>query len=791
MKKIFLSLVLPMLIPLLVSAQLTISGTVREKNSGQALTGASIGIEGQYLGTTSNESGNFTLKNLKKGSYTLKVTYIGYADFVTNIELNKDISLAVTLEKRAVLQDEVIISATRAAENEPSTFTNVDKKEIGTINFGQDIPYLLNSTPSLVVSSDAGNGVGYTSLRIRGSDISRINVTVNGIPLNDAESQGVFWVNMPDFASSVDNVQIQRGIGTSTNGSAAFGASINFQTTKLNPLPYAEYDVSYGSFDTWKNTLVAGTGLMAGHCAVDVRLSKLNSNGYVERGKSDLKSMFISGGYYGEKTIIKAVITSGKEKTYLAWMGVPKDSLKTNRRYNPFSYENQTDNYQQDHYQLLFSQELGRRFLLNAALHYTYGRGYYEEFEKNSDFASYGLPDVIIGGDTISTTNLVRQKWLDNHFYGFTFSGTYDNHKNLKVILGGAGNQYLGDHFGEIIRADYLRIADTAYRWHENNSKKSELNIYTKINLNFGKKVFAYADLQYRTVRFGLDGLDSKLRDISQNHTFNFFNPKIGVTYNISNKHSLYLALALSNREPNGNNFSDADPSGPVPVPETMFNTELGYTFTSKYVTTTANGYFMYYKNQLVLTGEINDVGYAIMSNVPRSYRAGVEISAAARLFKRLKWEVNASFSRNKILDFTEYVDDWDNGGQIQNKLGTTNLAFSPEITAANSLTYNFIENFNISLISKYVSRQYIDNTSDKARSLNPFCISDIMVDYSFKLGFIKEIRASFMVNNIFNKKYENNAWVYRYYYNGSYQTMDGYFPQAGINFMAGLKVKL
>ena len=791
MKKIMLGLVLPMLVPLLSWGQLSITGTIKEKNTGQALYGASVGFEGLYIGTISDESGNFGFKNLKKGAYIIKFSFIGYTDVVKKIDLTENITLNIEMEKRAVLQDEVIISATRVSENEPTTYTNVDKNRINKINFGQDIPYLLNTTPALVTSSDAGNGIGYTSLRIRGSDMTRINVTINGIPVNDAESQGLFWVDMPDLASSIDNVQIQRGIGTSTNGSAAFGASINFQTVKLNPEPYGEYDLSYGSFDTWKHSLMAGTGLLAGHWALDVRLSKLNSNGYIDRAKSDMKSLFISGGYYGEKTIIKAVIFSGKEKTYQAWMGVPKDSLNSNRTYNPYTYDNQTDNYQQDNYQLLFSQQIGKRFLVNAALHYTYGRGYYEEYEENSAFASYGLPNVITGNDTITETNLVRQKWLDNHFYGFTYSGTYDNHKNLKIVLGGSGNQYLGDHFGDIIRADYLALSDQNYRWHYNTSKKSDFSLYTKISLKFRKKVYTYLDLQYRYINFNLDSIDSKLRDITQQHRFNFFNPKIGLTYDINNNHSVYLALALSNREPNGNNFSDANPSEPKPKAETMFNTELGYTFKSRHVTTTLNGYYMYYKNQLVLTGEINDVGYAIMNNVPSSYRAGIELSAAARIFKHLAWEMNICFSKNKIIDFTEYLDDWDNGGQIQHELGTTNIAFSPDITAANSFTYNFIEKFNISLISKYVSRQYVDNTSDKERSLNPFCVSDIVMDYSFKLGIIKEISVSLMLNNIFNKKYENNAWVYRYYYNGIYNKMDGYFPQAGISFMAGLKVKL
>ncbi len=791
MKRVVLCLVLPILFPLWVSAQFSITGTVRDKKTGGTLEGASVGIEGQYLGTITNSAGEFTLKNLKKGDYILKITYVGYSDFRQEINLNKDITINAELEKTAVLQDEVIISATRASQNEPSTYINIDKKEISKINLGQDIPFLLISTPSLVVSSDAGNGVGYTSLRIRGSDMTRINTTVNGIPMNDAESQGVFWVDLPDFASSVDNVQIQRGIGTSSNGSAAFGASINFQTTKLNPLPYAEYDLSYGSFDTWKNTLMAGTGLLGGHWTADIRLSKLNSNGYIERGKSDMKSLFFNAGYYGKKTIVKMVVMSGKEKTYQAWEGVPKDSLKTHRRYNPFTYDNQTDNYQQDNYQLLFSQEAGKKFLFNAALHYTYGRGYYEEFKENSPFASYGLADVIIGNDTLDAANIVRQKWMDNDFYGFTFSGTYDNHKNLNIVLGGAGNQYLGRHFGDIIKAQYIDITDKNYRWYSNDSKKSELNVYAKFNLSFKNKIFTYADLQCRMVKFFLDGFDSQLRNVTQAHPFFFFNPKLGLTYNINNKHSLYLALALSNREPNGNNFADANPAKPRPREETMFNTELGYIFKSKYVTTTLNGYYMYYKDQLVLTGEINDVGYPIMTNVPRSYRAGIELSAAARLFKILSWEANACFSRNEIMNFTEYVDDWDNGGQVQNNLGTTDIAFSPAVTASNNFTLKFPENFNISLVSRYVSRQYIDNTSDKARSLDPYFVSDIVLDYTFKLRFIKEIRISLMLNNVFNEKYENNAWVYRYWYNGTYNTEDGYFPQAGINFMAGLKVRL
>jgi len=782
MNKLFFAWIIPILMPFAGKTQCSINGTITDRSTGKALSGASVSIAGQFIGTTSDSSGNYLITKLKQGSYQVKVTYVGYSIWVKNIEITGSNRCNVQLEKNTVLQDEVIISATRATDDQPSTFTNVGKSQISRINHGQDLPYILNSTPALVTSSDAGNGVGYTGLRIRGSDLTRINVTINGIPANDAESQGVFWVDMPDLASSIDNVQIQRGIGTSTNGSAAFGASINFETTKLNPEAYATYDGAYGSFNTWKQTLMAGTGLLANHFSFDLRLSKLNSNGYIERASTDMKSLFFNAGYYAKKTIVKLVIFTGKEKTYQAWNGVPKDSLLTNRRYNSFTYKNQTDNYQQDNYQLLFSQEAGKHFLFNAALHYTYGRGYYEEYREGDPFSDYGLPNPIIGNDTITSTNLVRQKWLNNHFYGFTFSGCYDNHKNLQITLGGAGNHYDGDHYGYINWAQYASEIPLNYQWYDNTSLKKELSIYAKVNYNPVKKITAYLDLQYRTLSFGLDSIDATLRNITQSHRFNFFNPKVGITYDISNKHRVYLALAMSNREPNGNNYADADPLKPLPKQETMYNAELGYTFHSKYITSTVNGYYMYYKDQLVLTGQINDVGYPIMTNVPESYRAGIELSAAARLFKRLSWEINACFSQNKIRNFTEFVDeydpDWNFIGQKQNNLGTTDI-----------VTVNFVENFNISLISKYVSRQYIDNTSSKDRSLNPYCVSDIAVDYSFKTKFIKEIKVSLMLNNLFSKKYENNAWVYRYYMDGGYHTSDGYFPQAGISFLSGLKL--
>ncbi|MEI6852856.1 MAG: TonB-dependent receptor [Bacteroidota bacterium] len=816
MKKKVCMLCLLLLMAIGSRAQNSISGRITDRATGSPLQGASVSIEGQFAGTTTDARGHYQISNLRKDTYSFRVSYVGYSSYTKSIFVSGTIANDVQLDRNTILQDEVIISATRATDDQPGTISRMDLQKIMRINRGLDLPYVLGTTPALVTSSDAGNGVGYTGLRIRGSDLTRINVTINGIPVNDAESQGVFWVDLPDLASSIDNVQIQRGIGTSTNGSSAFGASINFETTKLNPEPYAIYDGGYGSFGTWKHTLSAGTGLLAKHFTFDLRLSKLNSKGYIERASTDMRSLFFNAGYYGKKTIVKFVMFSGKEKTYQAWNGVPKCKLDNDtaamhqlvvddgwspdeiqnlydapaRRFNRFLYKNQTDNYQQDNYQLLFSQEVGKRFQLNAALHYTFGKGYYEEYRDADAFADYGLTNPIIGADTLTATNLVRQKWLKNYFYGFTFSGRYDNHKNLEITLGGSGNRYDGDHYGNITWAQYAANIPMDYQWYDNTSMKQELSLYGKINYKPVDKVTTYLDLQYRTIRFKLDSVDAKLRDISQTHRFNFFNPKVGVTYNITNNHRVYLALAMANREPNGNNYADADPLKPMPLPETMYNAELGYSFFNFNFTTSVNGYFMYYKDQLVLTGAINDVGYPVMSNVPKSYRAGIEVLAAVRFLKHFNWEANVCLSQNKIMDFTEYVDDWDNGGQIQNKLGTTDIAFSPTVVASNNFTLNFVENFNISLITKYVSRQYIDNTSARERSLDPYCVSDIVVDYTFKLGFIKEVKLSLMLNNIFSKKYENNAWVYRYSYNGGYRVMDGYFPQAGISFLSGIRVK-
>lgn len=785
-------LALPVVLPLLSMAQFTISGKVSDKLTGEALTGAVVSISNTYIAFNTDADGGFKIKSMKKGKYEIKLSFIGYKPINQIVDLSNDLTLNFQMEVSPVLQDEVIISATRADDRSPSTFENIKKSEIEKMNLAQDLPILIDGTPSVVTSSDAGAGVGYTGIRIRGSDITRINVTINGIPVNDAESQGVFWVNMPDLSSSVDNIQIQRGVGTSTNGSSAFGASMNIQTLKLNPEPYAEISTAYGSFNTLKTSVMAGTGLIGEKWSFDGRLSRISSNGYIDRATSNLKSFYVSGAYYGKKSLLKLIVFSGKEKTYQAWQGVPKDSLKTNRRFNPFTYDNQTDNYQQDNYQMIYSYEFNKHWNLNAAIHYTYGRGYYEEYKEDASYSNYGLADVYIGNDTIRSTNLVRQKWLDNHFYGFTFSTKY-NTKNFDLTIGGAGNKYDGDHYGEIIWAQISNFQKDR-RWYDNTGIKSDINVFAKANLLLAEKVNLYADVQYRYVDYTINGIDGILRDISQFHYFNFVNPKAGIVYQVNKMNRLYLSFAIANREPNGNNYADADLTRQIPTSEVLYDFELGYNFNSKVINLDLNAFYMDYKNQLILTGEINDVGYAIMTNIPKSYRVGIEISSEINILKNLKLNINGAFSSNKIKDFIEYTDeydaDWNYLGQKVTPLGETDISFSPDIVAGGNLCYIPFKGFQASFISKYVGKQYVDNTNSTDRMLSPYFISNFLLSYTIKTKFIKEIGLSFLVNNIFNKMYESNAWVYQYYQGGEHYTDDGYFPQAGINFLGGVNLK-
>ncbi len=806
MKKKWIAISIAVILPFMAWSQCAVNGNVTDAKTGEKLPGAHVVLTNNYKAVVSDLNGKFTFTNLKKGEYQFTTSYLGYLIDSRNIIVNADLQLDIRLEVSPIMEDEVIIRSTRAGEKTPTTYQNITKEDIAKTNTGVDIPYLMEQTPSVIVSSDAGAGIGYTNIRIRGSDLTRTNVMVNGIPLNDAESHSVYFVNMPDFASSVDNLQIQRGVGTSVNGAGAFGASINFQTQNLNRNAYAEINNAAGSFNSFKHTVSFGSGLIDNKWVFDGRLSKISTDGYVDRASSDLSSYYISGGYYGKKTIVKFITFSGKEKTYLAWNGVASTVIDTNRTYNNLGeyydangnrkyYDNQTDNYKQDHYQLLISQELTKNWSLNAALHYTKGYGYYEEYKSQQKYSKYGLSNVIVFADTVNfatikKTDIIQRKILDNDFYGFTFAANYDNHKRTSFVIGGALNRYDGDHLGNVIWMQYAGDHPVNYEWYRNTGVKTDFNTYAKMNYQLTKSWSLYADMQFRKINYTINGIDDNLNVLAQSHDFNFFNPKFGAYFQLNNSSNLYASFAIANREPSRSNFVDAVESKPFPVHENMQNIEMGYSLKKNNFYIKSNVFLMNYKNQLALTGEINDVGDAVMVNVPKSYRMGIEVSAGAKIIKSLKWEANVALSKNKIKNFTEYVDDWDSGIQHEKFLGETNLSFSPEIIANNQFTYEIFKGFSASWITKYVGKQYIDNTSSEDRKLKAYLINNLRLNYTVNTKYIRQIDLFFTLNNVLNVKYETNAWVYRYYTGNNHEVMDGYFPQAGRNFMLGVNLK-
>ncbi len=777
-------------------------------DGGASLPGANLAIVELNRGTVATMDGSFVIEQVPSGDFTLKISYVGYMPREIPLKIQGNLEVGViSLETRAVMGEEVIVTATRAGENAPVAFSEIQQEEIQARNFGQDVPFLLQSTPSLVTSSDAGHGIGYTSLRIRGTDANRINVTINGVPLNDAESHSVYWVDLPDIAASTDNIQIQRGVGTSTNGASAFGASINLQTKKLEPEPYALYEGGAGSYGTYRNAISAGTGLIGDHFSIDLRLSDLHSEGYIDRARTDLRSYYLSAGYHDEKTLVRFITFTGFEELYQAWGGVPSSLLKTNRTYNGLGastdasgelayYDNQIDHYLQEHYQLHLSRAFTNRWSAHAAIHYTRGAGYYEEYVESASLAAYQLQDVVVGGDTIRESDLIRRKWLDNHFYG-AIGGVHFRDDRVTAILGGGWNRYDGDHYGTVVWARYAGGSEIRHRWYENTGLKTDWNGYVKTTLEAGGGFSLFADLQLRGIDYSIRGIDDDLRDITQDHPYLFFNPKAGINLQLDRNQRAYLFVARANREPNRSNFVDADPAGPVPVKETLVDLEAGYVMEGNQMHVHANLYYMDYTDQLVLTGEINDVGSPVMTNVKDSYRTGLELMAGVRFFSWMRWDVNATISRNKILDYTGYVDNWDywtdpegEPYQVEEELGTTNLAFSPQLIANSNLDISPVEDLHLLLVSRYAGQQYVDNTSSDDRTLAPYLVTDLRISYGFYPKWMKEVSLHLQVANLFNVSYETNAWIYRYYLEGEEAFMDGYYPQAGTHFMAGIRLQ-
>jgi iron complex outermembrane receptor protein len=675
-----------------------------------------------------------------------------------------------------------------------STRTTLKKTDIEKQNYGQDLPFLLNFTPSVVVTSDAGAGVGYTGLRVRGSDQTRINTTINGIPQNDAESQGVFWVDTPDLASSAQNITLQRGVGTSTNGAGAFGASLNIQTFgKPESKPSAEINNSWGSFNTWKHTLQASTGLMENKFVVDARLSQIKSDGFIDRAFSDLQGLYLSAGYYGEKTNLRFNLLRGKERTYQAWFGIREDILKENRTFNPYTYDNQVDNYNQNHYQAIFDHKITENLTTNVSLFYVRGFGYYEEFKEKDAFSKYGLSDVTIGDSTISKSNLIRRRWLDNHFYGTVFSLDYEKN-GWNVIYGGGWNKYEGKHFGEIIWAEIAVNQTIRQRYYDNDAFKADFNQFVKVAKEWKTekgRISAFGDLQYRFVGYNFLGFDQNLQSTQQNAEFNFFNPKAGIDYAFGQgKHRLYTLWGIAHREPNRNDFVESTPST-RPKAERLNNVETGYQITGKNFNFKTNAFLMAYQDELILTGKVNDVGAYLRQNVGQSRRIGLELEGNWQINKHFTWQANATISQNKIKEFVEYIDDYDNGGQIEQRYQNTDLAFSPRFIAANQFIFKPTESLEMALLSKYVGKQYLDNTQNEARKLDAFFVNDVRIAYTYKpTKGIKSVSIGLLVNNILNEQYEPNGYTFSYFFGGQRVWENYYYPQAGTNFLLNVGLK-
>jgi iron complex outermembrane receptor protein len=696
-----------------------------------------------------------------------------------------------SLEGTKVVLDEVLVQAIRATKEFPITFSNLDHEEITPRNLGQDIPILMNFLPAVVTTSDAGAGVGYTGIRVRGSDATRVNVTINGIPYNDAESQGTFWVNMPDFASSTQSLQLQRGVGTSTNGAAAFGASLNLLTDAFSEEAYARISSSVGSFNTLRNNIKFSTGLLSDHFEISGRLSRITSDGYVDRARSDLDSYFLQGVYQDDNTLVKALLFGGHEITYQAWNGITAEELETDRTFNSAGiytdengnvqfYDNEVDNYKQDHFQLHWNETLSSEWSTNLALHYTRGRGFFEQYREDEDFSEYGLEPIAIGGETIETTDLIRRRWLDNDFYGTVFSATY-NKDNLQLILGGGYNEYKGDHFGEIIWARYASDSEIEERYYDDNSTKTDLNLYAKANYQLNNKWSVFGDVQYRGVSYQANGDDTGLVD----DTFNFFNPKAGITFDLNQNNNFYLSYARANREPNRNDYENGSPK-----PEKLNDFELGWRYASPDFQLNTNVYYMRYKDQLVLTGELNDVGAPLRANVGDSYRLGLEVDANLRLGNKFKLRPNIALSDNRNLDFFFQRD-----GELQD-LGNTHIAYSPQVVAGNVLAFQPNENLQVSLLSKFVGKQYMGNIDSENSTLDSYTQTDFNVQYVIETGsFVKSIVLSGLVNNIFDADIVSNGYFFTYdddFSNpGTITTIEGagYYPQAGINFLVGATI--
>lgn len=799
-------------------SQHILSGQITAREDGSPLPGATIRAEppggDKARGAVAAPDGTFRIENLAAGTWHVIVSFVGFQTVEQAVSVPLSAPLSVSLPTGSLFLEPSFVYALREY---PITRTVLSAEEVGRQNLGQDFPILMNFQPSIVTTSDAGAGIGYTGMRIRGSDPTRTNVTLNGIPLNDSESQGVFWVNMPDFATSVEQVTIQRGVGTSVNGAGAFGASVNIGTVQPEKEASAQTDHSFGSFNTLRHNLQFHTGTIGKNFSLYGRLSKISSDGYIDRASADLKSFFVSARYEGRPGALTLNVFSGQEVTFQAWNGVPEDSVRAgNRRFNELArYDNETDNYQQDHYQLLYDKQLGRRWKLNAALHYTRGRGYFEQLAEGQRPSDYGLlmPELwerrprfaegglIAGYDSlpITHTDLIRRRWLDNHFYGGIWSVNYQSSTRKggsprwDVVAGGGWNRYTNRHFGQVIWAQFMPQNPIRHVYYDNDALKTDLNLYGKASFQAIEDLFLFLDLQVRRVGYTFTGFDfteqNELVSTEMTEVLTFFNPKAGISYRRGG-HEWYATFGVGNREPNRADFVESTPAS-RPRHETLHNVEVGYLTSAEKWTFGLNGYWMNYLNQLVLTGQINDVGAYTRTNVANSFRAGIEAQVRWQVLPTLSWQANATLSRNRIREFTEFLDNFDSGEQVAIRHGQTDIALSPNLIAASQIAFQPTARTEVALLSKYVGRQFLDNTNQESRSLSAYATQDLRLSWEFALPSVRHVRFSLLVNNLFNRLYESNGYTFGFIAGGEQLRFNYLYPQAGTNFLAAVSLKI
>lgn len=786
-------------------AQQNIKGSICNEK-GEALPFAQVAVKNSFNSGIANQYGEFELRAVKGTTCIILSRSIGYADGVDTILVSANQNIRLVLKASSKQLDEIVVNANRVTNDQGMAFANVKEEDIKKQNLGQDAPFVLGQLTGVVVNSDAGNGVGYTGIRIRGTDATRINVTINGVPVNDAESQGTYYVDMPDLLSSVNNIQVQRGVGASSNGAGAFGATINFQTNQLKDKPYANLITSGGSYHTMRTTVAAGTGLLNGKFTFDARASKISSDGYIDRAKSDLKSYYVAAGYYGKKDVVKFINFLGSEKTYQAWNYVLEDSVKRgNRTFNSCGayvdangqlkyYKNETDNYVQNNFQLHYIHQINARLNFNITGHYTKGAGYYEQYKQNQTLADYKMEDIITAkGDTIASSDLIRRLWLDNDFAGGIINVNYTANTKLNLTFGGGYNTYFGKHYNRVMWARYASNSEIDYQYDLNTANKNAGNLYVKANYKPVKNMSVFVDVQARQIEYKFLGFDDANQATMQNKRFNFVNPKVGLSYNLNHQSNIYASLSTASKEPNRDDFVQASVYN-RPKPEQLKDWEGGFRYANKKIELTTNVYFMDYKNQLVLNGQINAVGAYNRINVARSYRRGIELEMAAKLSKKLVFSGNCALSDNTIINFVEYIDSSDVNytvfTQSKKTYKRSDISFSPNVVASENITYMPFKNFECMLIYKQVGRQFLDNTSQLSRSIKPYDVMDFRVNYSIQTKVIPEITMTLAIHNLLNKLYETNGYTYSYYSGSSLSTQNYLATAAPRNFLVALSFK-